>query len=47
MLWSVRYRLLCWVLRLVVRCGLDELDVENIVLPHQLKILRRGGGGHG
>jgi hypothetical protein len=44
MLWSIRYRLLRWLLRLVVRCGLDELDLENAVLHHQLKILRRGGG---
>jgi hypothetical protein len=44
MLWSIRYRLLRWLLRLVVRCGLDELDLENAVLRHQLKILRRGGG---
>jgi hypothetical protein len=42
MLWSVRYRLLCWLLRLLVRCGLDELDLENAVLRHQLKVLRRG-----
>jgi len=32
MLWSVRYRLLCWLFRLVVRCSLDELDLENVVL---------------
>jgi hypothetical protein len=44
MLWSIRYGLLRWLLRLVVRCGLDELDRENAVLRHQLKILRRGGG---
>src|SRR6266540_6304515 len=44
MLWSIRYGLLRWLLRLVVRCGLDELDLENAVLRHQLKILRRGGG---
>ena len=43
MLWSVRYRLLCWLLRMLARCGLDELDLENAVLRHQLKILRRGG----
>jgi len=43
MLWSIRYGLLRWLLRLVVRCGLDELDLENAVLRHQLKILRRGG----
>jgi IS6 family transposase len=43
MLWSIRYRLLCWLLRLPVRCGLDELDLENAVLRHQLQILHRGG----
>jgi len=43
MLWSVRYRLLCWLLRLLVRCGLDELELETVVLRHQLKILVRGG----
>jgi len=42
-LWSIRYRLLCWLLRLLVRCGLDELDLETVVLRHQLKVLRRGG----
>jgi hypothetical protein len=42
-LWSIRYRLLCWLLRLLVRCGLDELDLETAVLRHQLKVLRRGG----
>ena len=44
MLWSIRYRLLCWVLRLLVRCGLDEADLETVVLRHCLKVLRRGGG---
>jgi putative transposase len=44
MLWYVRYRLMCWLLHLIVRCGLDELDLENAVLCHQLKNLRRGGG---
>jgi hypothetical protein len=43
MLWSIRYRLLCWLLRVLVRCGLDELDLETVVLHHQLKVLRRGG----
>src|SRR6266511_2760941 len=43
MLWSVRYRLLCWLLHLLVRCGLDELELETVVLRHQLKILARGG----
>jgi hypothetical protein len=45
MLWSIRYRLLCWLLRVLVRCGLDELDLETVVLRHQLKVLRRGGRG--
>lgn len=44
MLWSIRYRLVCWLLRLLVRCDLDELDLEKAVLRHQLKVLRRGGG---
>jgi len=43
MLWSIRYRLLCWLLRMLVRCDLDELDLETVVLQHQLKVLRRGG----
>jgi len=43
MLWSLRYRLLCRLLRLLQRCGVDELDLETAVLRHQLKILRRGG----
>jgi hypothetical protein len=44
MLWSIRYRSVCWLLRLLVRCSLDELDLEKAVLRHQLKVLRRGGG---
>jgi len=44
MLWSIRYRSVCWLLRLLVRCGLDELDLEKAVLRHQLKVLRHGGG---
>jgi hypothetical protein len=44
MLWSIRYRLFCGLLRLLVRCGVDELDLENAVLRQQLKILRRRGG---
>src|SRR6266508_5775468 len=44
MLWSIRYRSMCWLLRLLVRCGLDELDLEKAVLRHQLKVLRRGLG---
>ena len=43
MLWFIRYRLLCWLLRLFVRCGLDELNLQTVVLHHQLKVLRRGG----
>jgi putative transposase len=43
MLWSIRYQLLYRLLRLLVRCGLDELDLETVVLHHQLKVLRRGG----
>jgi len=43
MLLSLRYRFLCGLLRLLVRCGLDERDLETAVLRHQLKILRRGG----
>ena len=45
MLWSFRYRLLYWVLRLLVRLGVDERDLEGAVLRHQLRILRRGGCG--
>ena len=44
MLWSIRYRLLCGLLRLLVRCGVDERDLEAVVLLCQLKILRRQGG---
>jgi transposase len=44
MLWSIRYRLLCGLLRLLVRCGVDERDLEAVVLRCQLKILRRHGG---
>ncbi len=43
MLWSFRYRLLCWLLRLLVRSGVDERDLEAAVLRHQLKVLGRGG----
>ena len=41
--WSIRYRSVCWLLRLLVCCGLDELDLEKSVLLHQLKVHRRGG----
>ena len=44
MLWSIRYRLLCGLVRLLVRCGVDERDLEAVVLRCQLKILRRQGG---
>src|SRR6266542_1860732 len=43
MLLSLRYRLLCGLLRLLVRCGVGERDLEAAVLRHQLKIRRRGG----
>ena len=43
MLWSFRYRLLGLLLRLLLRCGVEERDLETAVLRHQLKILRRGG----
>jgi hypothetical protein len=36
------YRLLCWLVRVLVRGG-RERELEIIVLRHQLKILRRGG----
>jgi hypothetical protein len=36
------YRLLCWVVRLLVRGG-GERELEIMVLRHQLAILRRGG----
>jgi hypothetical protein len=28
MLWSIRYELLCGLLRLLLRCGVDERDLE-------------------
>ena len=43
MLLSLRYRLLCGLLSLLVRFGVGEGDLEAAVLRHQLKILRRGG----
>jgi hypothetical protein len=45
MLLFLRYRLLCGLLRLLVRCGVDERDLEAVVLRRQLKILARGGSG--
>jgi hypothetical protein len=43
MLVSLRYWLLCGLLRLLVRRGVGERDLETAVLRHQLKILGRGG----
>ncbi len=43
MLMSLRYRLVRTLIRLLLRCGVDERDLETAVLRHQLKILRRGG----
>jgi hypothetical protein len=43
MLWSFWYRLLCLLLRLLLRCGVEERDLKTAVLRHQLKILRRRG----
>jgi len=40
---SMRYRLVRTLIRLLLRCGVDERDLERAVLCHQLKILRRGG----
>ena len=37
------YPLLCAVLRVLVRCGIEERDLEIVVLRHQLKVLSRGG----
>jgi putative transposase len=43
MLMSMRYRLVRSLIRLLLRRGVDERDLETAVLRHQLKILRRGG----
>jgi hypothetical protein len=43
MLLSLRYRLLRSLLRLLLRCGVDERGLDAAVLRHQLKILSRGG----
>ncbi len=43
MLVSVLYRLLSGLLRLLVRCGVEQRDLETAVLRRQLKILGRGG----
>lgn len=43
MLLSVLYRLLCGLLRVLARFGIDDRDLEIAVLRHQLKVLGRGG----
>src|SRR6266498_5201544 len=43
MLLSLRYGLLRSLFYLLLRCAVDERDLERAVLRHQLKILRRGG----
>src|SRR6266540_3048821 len=43
MLMSMRYRLVRSLIRLLLRCGVDERELEAAVLRHQLKVLRRGG----
>src|SRR6266545_1721866 len=43
MLMSMRYRLVRSLIRVLLRCGVDERDLETAVLRHQLKVLRRGG----
>ena len=45
MLLSVLYRLLCRLLRVLARLGIDDRDLEIAVLRHQLKVLGRGGVG--
>jgi len=42
MLLFLWYRLVGALLRVLLRCGVDERDLETAVLRHQLKILRRG-----
>jgi len=37
------YRLSCGLLRLLVRAGLDDRELEIAVLRHQLRVLTRGG----
>jgi hypothetical protein len=39
------YRLSCALLRLLVRVGLDDRELEIVVLRHQLRVLTRGGIG--
>jgi hypothetical protein len=43
MLLSLRYRVIWGVLRVLIRCGLDQRELERAVLRHQLKVLGRGG----
>src|SRR6266498_5344976 len=43
MLMSMRYRLVRSLIRVLLRCGVDEQDLETAVLRHQLKVLRGGG----
>src|SRR6266542_4216446 len=43
MLSCFRYRLLRGLLRLLMRCGVDQGDLEAALLRHQLRILARGG----
>ena len=38
------YRLLCALLRLLVRLGIEDRDLEIVVLRHQLRVLGRGSG---
>ncbi len=42
MLLFLWYRLVGALLRVLLRCGVDERDLETAVLRHQLEILRRG-----
>ncbi len=37
------YRILCGLLRILVRVGVDDRDLEIAVLRHQVRILRRRG----
>ncbi len=43
MLAFLLYRLSCGLLRLLVRAGLDDRELEIAVLRHQLRVLTRGG----
>ncbi len=43
MLAFLLYRVLCRLLRLLVRVGVDDRDLEIAVLRHQLRILSRRG----